>query len=351
MSTSGTVGQTTIEVSDILDHVMRRCGSTPDKLTPEITEALKNNLFMLLATLSNRGINMWRISRSLLPLYVGQSDYTLTAGTLDIQKALWRVPTRLTGTVSSSSGGTVANIDDGDISTIFTQGGTGNVIWDFGSGNTSTVYLVGVLPSGSQSLNLTFSSSTDGVTYTTVYSVGAASYTDGTWVWYEVNTAKAGRYFKVATSTGTMSMREIYIAQTWYEVDMYRMNRDDFASLPYKKTPSNSPLQFWLDRQRDAPVMVMWPTPSSTFALISLFSHMQIQDVGALSNTVDIPQRWYDALVANLAYNSILEVPGADINRAPLLKEQAMMTMVAAEAEERDQSPSNWTPNLSAYTA
>jgi hypothetical protein len=132
---------------------------------------------------------------------------------------------------------------------------------------------------------------------------------------------------------------------------MYRMNRDDYASLPYKKTPGASPLQFWLDRQRDAPTMVLWPTPSTTFMVVSLFSHMQIQDVGAMSNTVDIPQRWYDAVLSNLAWASLLEVPGADMARAPILEKQAMTSMIAAEAEERDSSPSNLRPNIAPYTA
>lgn len=130
---------------------------------------------------------------------------------------------------------------------------------------------------------------------------------------------------------------------------MYRMNRDDYASLSFRKS-RGSPREFWFDRATQ-PKMIVWPTPEDDFSLVSLYAHMQIEDIGDLSNTVDIPQRWYEAFVANVAFSAILDLPGADLKRYDMLKDQANITMTAAEAEERDASPTNWIPNISAYTA
>lgn len=349
MTTSGTTGQTTIEVADIIDHAARRCGVMPSMMSPENVQLLKNNLFMLLSNLSNRGINLWKIERSLLGIYPGQASYSLSVGTLDVLEALYRTPQRLSATVTSSAGGTTANAVDGDVTTVLTQGSPGgNVQFDFGT--PQNVYLVGLLPSGAQTLNLVFEASSNASTWVTTKTVGSYVYSDNIWQWYEIDPAPAYRYFRVReTSTGTIVMREIYVAQTWTEITIARMNRDDYSSLPNKKAPG-TPLQYWFDRAL-TPTVNVWQVPTTTFALISLFLHKYIEDVGQLSNTLDIPQRCMNALVANLAFNSVLELPGADVKRYDALKDQAMTTMRDWEAEERDASDTNWTANIRPYTA
>lgn len=349
MTTSGTSGTTTLEAISIIEHAARRCGVMPSSLGPESITLMKNNLFMLLSTLSNRGINLWRVQRALYGIYPNQNTYAMSSGTLDVLEALYRQPQRLTGTVTSSAGGTAANAYDGDTSTSLTQSSpAGNVSWLFSS--STTVNCVGFLPNGTQTYSLTFEVSDNGSSWTSVKTV-SASLTDSVWYWYDIEPAKAGTYFRVReTGTATINAREIYLASTWRETLMWRMNRDDYSALPNKRS-TGTPLQFWLDRQRDYPYMVVWQVPTDTFAIFSVFAHMQIEDVGAVSNTLDIPQRWYDAVVSNLAFSSLMELPGADVTRYQNLKDQASIAMTMAEAEERDASPTNWQPNLTAYTS
>jgi hypothetical protein len=349
MSSSGTVGQTTIEVSDLLDHIIRRCGKMPSDLTPENVASIKNSLFFFLSGLSNRGINLWRVTRSLMAIYPNQAEYTLAAGTLDLLNVLYRTPERLSGTITTSDGGTTSYLDDSDTDTVFTQSGpTGNVYWDFSSD--TTVGLVGVLPGASTTWALVFETSEDASTWTAIKTVGSTAYTDGTWVWYELEPSRSARYFRVRTTAGTLSFRELFLSASWTEVQMYRMNRDDYSNLPNKRTASDQPLQFWLDRQL-TPKMVVWPVPSNTFRLMNVFAHMHIEDVGAISNTLNIPQHWYKAVVTNVAYDCLLDLPGTDVKRFEMLGKQAQDSMIEAEAEERDASPTKWSPNISAYTA
>lgn len=350
MSLSGTVGQTTIEVAGILDHVIRRCGLTPDKLTPEIANTITDSMYFFLSNLSNRGINLWRVLRTLVGVAAYKAEYTLDVGTIDVLEALWRTPQRLSGTVATSAGGTTTFVDDGDVDTSLTQSAPGgNISWNFGSA--VVVNLVGLLPNGTATLALTFETSPDNVTWTAVKTLASASYTDGTWYWYELEPSRSAQYFRVReTASGTLNFREIFVSSTWTEVTMARLNRDDYSNLPNKRQANDQPLQFWLDRQL-TPKMVLWPVPSNSFRLMNLFTHNHIEDVGAISNTLDIPQRWYNAIVANVALDCILDIPGADVKRYEMLKEQADRGMAIAEAEERDSSPTNITPMIGVYTA
>ena len=75
-----------------------------------------------------------------------------------------------------------------------------------------------------------------------------------------------------------------------------------------------------------------------------------IQDVGALTDEVEVPQRWLEAIVCELAIRMIMELPGADLNRIPVLQDMADNISRIASDEERDNSPINITPNIGVYT-
>jgi hypothetical protein len=76
----------------------------------------------------------------------------------------------------------------------------------------------------------------------------------------------------------------------------------------------------------------------------------QIMDVGDLTDELQIPQRWYLAVVNMLAHQMAMELPGVDVNRLTYLEGQAEKTLALAEAEERDKSPIYFAPNISVYT-
>jgi hypothetical protein len=132
---------------------------------------------------------------------------------------------------------------------------------------------------------------------------------------------------------------------------MARMNRDDYTAL-VDRTYRGRPLQYWFDRQRDEPVIHLWPAVSSTdrFSQMEIWRKRYIMDVGGLSQTLDIPQRWYEAVVLQLASRiaSVLaEVP--DDREAKLLA-LADKALRSAEDEERDNSPIKWAPRIGVYT-
>lgn len=81
-----------------------------------------------------------------------------------------------------------------------------------------------------------------------------------------------------------------------------RINRDSYAMIPNKDDPGRS-YQFYLDRQRDAPVANLYPVVNvaSTYALF-FYKVRRLYDVGDYSNTMDIPVRWLPALISGLAW-------------------------------------------------
>lgn len=332
-----------------MDTAARRCGVAPGNLTPEGIELLKNTMFMMLSDWSNRGVNLWRLQQPLVGLQAGKYVYTLSDGTIDVLNANFRTPTRLESTATSSAGGTAANATDGDVETTMTQVSTlGNLRLVLTEAQ--FVNLVGILPGASSTLALVIEYSTDsGVTWNTAKTIASASYTDRKWAWFEIDPSYSATYWRIRATSGTLVLREAYLCKDWYDVPMYRMNKDDYSMLPNKRFQAAQVYQYWLNRQT-TPEMVLWPTPSSYFYLLALQVHMHIEDIGVMTNTINVPQRWLDALCWCTAHKALPDLPGADLSRFDMLAKMAIEPRFDAEAEERDKSPVIFTPNIRGYT-
>lgn len=355
MASSGTVATTVVQVSDIADSIIRRVGGDPADITPEIVDIITKNLFYVLSNMSNRGVNLWRLYQPLIALYLGQADYDLADGDIDIEQMYYRLPTRITAeTVTSSNGGTVANLSDADVDTICTQVAiNGNFKFDWGSGETQQIALIGLLAGSTTSYTLLVEISNDNATWTTVLAPGAVDYVAGEWHWYAIEpTGFAARYIRVReTAGGTLSFAEISLAAQWNDLQISRMNQDDYFAIPNKRSVGD-PRQYWFDRQI-TPRVRTWPVARSTFNLLAPLVHRHIEDPGQLTNTLNIPVRWNQAIITMTAFIAFLELPKKviDMARYELLKEEAAaISLPDAEAEEQDDSPMTITPQIGVYT-
>jgi hypothetical protein len=350
MAVSGTISATTFETRKVIDHAFRYCKLTPQQIGAEQIEVAQDQLWMLLSSFANRGIQMWCIERKVLPLYEGTNEISGLTGTVDILNANLRSLTRLTGAYASTAGGNVENAFDGDLSTTLVQTSTGgSVVVDFGSAAAPTT--VGYLNGNSSQVRLEFARSDDGTTWEVINTTTAVSLGAEQWLWTDLSTFTSARYFRVHMLNFTMRAREIFIGNNPRAVPMARMNRDDYTAL-VDRTYRGRPLQYWFDRQRDEPVIHLWPAVSSTdrFSQMEIWRKRYIMDVGSLSQKLDIPQRWYEAVVLQLASRIASVLPEVPDDREAKLLGLADRALRSAEDEERDNSPIKWAPRIGVYT-
>lgn len=327
MAYSGTVSQTTFDTRRVIENAARRCKLPAQSLTSEHVDIAKDQLFLLLSDLANRGVQLWCIDKQIYPLYNGTGDLVLDTGTLDVLNSNLRSLQQVTG----------INYD----TTVYRE-------VDF---TTPTfVTTVGVKWSAA-SVPVSLQRSDDGVTWTTVQteSSNAAA---GEWTWFDLDSSVAARYFRVLATNGTLNFERIYLGNTPTEIPLARISRDDYTNLPNKSFQSQRPLQFWFDRQVQRPVMHLWPVPNEAAELsqIVLWRQRYIMDVGTLTQEIEVPQRWYDAIVAMLAAKLALEYVEVDPSMIPLLDGKAKEALYFAQQEERDNSPMSILPNIGMYT-
>lgn len=127
---------------------------------------------------------------------------------------------------------------------------------------------------------------------------------------------------------------------------MTRISVSEYAHIN-NKTTQGMPLQIYVDRQREKPILYLWPVPDGTQPYTLYYWRIRrIQDVGAGgTNTIDVPARFLPVLVAGLAYHIALKRPEST-DRVPMLKQIYDEQWEMAAGEDRDKSSQRFVPQM-----
>jgi hypothetical protein len=335
----------------VIDHAYRECRMPPQSLGAEMIDVAKDKLYLLLSSLANKGAPLWCQTRDILPLYQGNPVIPCDVGAVDVLNANIRTLQRASGVYTFSSGNDADYAFDGDLSTATTNSGVAGYIKGvFVDGVQPTSF--GILPGATGTWDIAIQYSDDDITYTTAYANTTLAAVDSEWFWVDVASLPSAVYWKIqAGAATTLSVREFVIGYNPTEIPIARLNKDDYFYLP-NKTLQGSPVQYWLDRQYNVINLNIWPAPdsSSTFKQLIVLTHRHIMDVGTLGQSLEIPQRWYRAVVLGLAADLIRVTPEANADLLPSIRADAKEALAEAWAEERDKSPTMLSPNISMYT-
>jgi len=328
VAVSGTVSTTVFNTRKVIDHAFRKCRLPPEGVGGEQMTTAQETLYLILSMLANRGLQLWCIEKLILPLYVNEAAVPVGNGIVDLLNTNYRTMQYLTPASETAAVDRVT----------------------FVFSTTEIVTTVGINWLGaSAAFNLQIS--TDGVVWETVKSVSNPNLSAGEWIWVDIDGSLATQYFRVLAPGGLLDQDTVLVGNTPNEIVMARLNRDSYSNLP-NKTFTGKPLQFWLDRTLNEPVMYIWPVPNESQALGQVVTYVKryIMDVGSLTEEIEIPQRWFEAIVYQLAARLAEELPQVDPSMLPVLDQKAMRSLNEAEMEERDNSPIYFTPNIAVYT-
>jgi hypothetical protein len=124
---------------------------------------------------------------------------------------------------------------------------------------------------------------------------------------------------------GIDTVQEIYRTTTaGQDIPLFPITRSQYAMLP-NKTATGVPVQYYVDRQRDACVVNVWPVPASSD--LKIYATRRIEDVTAPDQTIDVPQKWTEAVFVALAARLI---PTSGLRRADPATAQSLEKRAAA---------------------
>lgn len=349
MATSGTVGLTRVTTQKVIDHAFRRAKIPPQKITREHIHVAKDLLYMILSAWANKGISLWAIQSHILPMYLNRQTVPTPVGTIDALNANIRQLTRFTG-IAESSEGDADLAFDGDIETVCTQVTPGGWIsLEIETGLPLANF--GILPDVDGLWSFDVQLSDDDVSWYTVDSQIDVPMVNGSWYWWDVEGLPPEQFMRIlAVGATVLEVRELVFANNPLEIPLAKINRDDYMNMP-NKTFAGRPVQYWYDKQVPIANMVLWPVPGAeyTFWQIVLTTQRLIQDVGAVTQELELPQGGFLAVVASLAWYVAQEIDDARID--PNMLKPAMQEAVTDFwAGQTDSSPTRMAFNISPYT-
>lgn len=325
MATSGTVAQTTLDTAVVLEHAMRRCGIPAASQTPETVEIGKQNLYLLLLNLANRGLNLWCIEKDLMGLEQGRGTYTLPAGTLRVLNVVYSSATQVLGTNTVAAASVTTELT-----------------------SSTKVVRYGFKPTSDVTASFTLDTSDDGVTWTTQQALNNQTWGSGVWYWFDLDPAPTATFWRISSVTN-FALTEFYLASTISDLPMSQFNRDEYAQQVNKTNQARPSTNFYYEKLVD-PVLTLWPVPNNNYDQLSVWRHRFVQDVGTLTQQIEIPQQWMEAVIWMLASRLAYEIPNVDPARRQEVIQASQVFLMDAEMSETDNAPLYFIPGIGVYT-
>lgn len=144
--------------------------------------------------------------------------------------------------------------------------------------------------------------------------------------------------------TDVIDVLSMVVRRSNTDYSLERISRDTYLSIP-NKTTTGRPTQFFIDRQT-TPQIKVWPVPENSTDTLIFDCLTRIEDADSMTNTVDLPFRFYPCLAAGLAYYIALKKAP---DRVQMLKAMYDEEFDRAQAEDRDRASFNVSPNLRYY--
>ena len=212
--------------------------------------------------------------------------------------------------------------------------------------------MFGIKPTASYTdVSFTFAQSSNGVSFSTVLTKTLQDFSVNTNYWFSVDPIGQQQYYRLTiTSAHTSAAMVARLISQYADIPCARMNRDDWFALPNKEQTGTRALQYFFNRQM-TPNLTTWPIVNSEQDCLALVTHRQVQDVGNdLTATIEVPDRWLDAVLWELAAMCAVETPQVPQDRIQMTQQMAAQALVNAEGEERDTAPIFLAPNIGVYT-
>jgi hypothetical protein len=326
MATSGTVAGTSITTAKLIEHAVRRCGLPPTSITSETIETASQALYLLILGLANRGLNLWCVETQYIGLKEGKATYSMPPGTIDLLSLVFSRPFQLTGTnTQAGSNYTVALSQSSDCLRIGVK-----------------------FNSIAASETVTLSSSDDDTTYVVQSAITKTDWVSNEWYWFSLDPIVQAQYFRIST-VAAINVNEAYLVGSLFDMEIWKWNRDDYMNIPNKQIKSSISTNYYYERKLN-PRVTLWPVPNDEHNHLTVVVHRQVQDIGSMTQEIEIPNRWYESIVWQLAERLCFELPEVQPERVQLVMAQSAKALAEVEMEETDGANIRMNVRIGGYT-
>jgi hypothetical protein len=147
-------------------------------------------------------------------------------------------------------------------------------------------------------------------------------------------------------SSSTIDALEVVLNRDSTDIQLDRVTPEEYLLIP-NKTQTGRPTQYSIRRERDNPVMSVWPLPDNSTDILKMEIISELQDVNksAIQNA-DLPKRFLPCLTCGLAYYMSMKRPLVPENRIMMLKANYEELLMRAMEEDRERASMFIRPRL-----
>lgn len=128
------------------------------------------------------------------------------------------------------------------------------------------------------------------------------------------------------------------------DLSLNRISVSTYSNIPNKNS-TGRPVQMMISRNRDNPVVTVWPVPNSSDYTLQYWRLRRIEDAGNGVETADVNFRFLPCLVAGLAYHIAMKVPEL-APRIQMLKADYEEQFRLAAEEDREKATVRFVPRV-----
>jgi hypothetical protein len=309
MTTTGSTAFN-LDMNDLIEEAFERCGL--EVRSGYDFRTARRSLNLLTIEWANRGINLWTVEQGQIVMNTQQALYALPVDTIDILDASTRTNN---GSQSNQTDINLSRISEPTYMTIPNKNATGRPVqmWinrqSGGTSNVAQTTLVGGIDADDTTITLANAANlpTQGF-----INIGNETIAYQNIVGNQILNAWRGQNGTVAAAHLT-------------GVDVFN---------------------------NQLPCINVWPTPNppgNQYTLV-YYRMRRIQDAGTGVRTQDIPFRFIPCMVAGLAYQLSVKIPGVDPNRMPMLKAEYEQQFQMAAEEDREKAAIRFVPRNLFYS-
>ena len=300
MATSGSA-TFNLDLTEIVEEAYERTGS--ELRTGYDLKTARRSLNLLFADWANRGVNMWTFEQGSITLVPGVPTYPIPLDTVDLLEHVIRTGE---GSVATQADLTITRISVSTYATIPNKLQQARPI---------QVWVQRL--DGATTAALTTLSAGISATDTTITVALATNLPDSGFLLIGTETI----YFGYATGN-----------------TLYNCARGQNGTTAASHSTGDAVAQ------QNLPCITVWPTPDNSQTYTFVYWRMRrIDDAGGGVNTMDVPFRFLNCLVAGLAYYLALKVPNAMV-RLDVLKSQYDEAWELASTEDRETAALRFVP-------
>jgi hypothetical protein len=324
-----TTGNTKLKTIELIEAAVRRCGKQPEKLTAEQLATCALDAYTVIAHLANNGLQLWCIDKRTFTLVPGQGSYrNPMPGAESIENAVFCQP----------------EIIDTIETTIVTPATTATAQLS----DTVQVAAISYTPTASGDMNVVAEVEVDSGFVQVAEFTGTVMEDEA--VWFIMDRQVIGTAVRLRELTATAIVAgTIAAASQVNDTPMEPMSRDDYAFQPNKLQANGLPCLYYLER-KVTPVLNIYPPTDRTADYMTVWWKRNIQDLTSLSAYIELPTRWYHAVITAIAATLALDLPKVDPALIGVLESKATAAITVAAGGETDNGTARIVPAIAGYT-